>query len=111
MAANRVSNGLPWPCDAGPASCQAGEVGVGPFPPSPCTSAGGGCFLSLASGCLAGRGWFSIAWTAALSKAAGCQRLLSAGDADGEPVEMPKREFRSRAVCWLLGPIEVLGRG
>lgn len=73
------------------------------------------CSLSLASGDVADRGWFSIArlclGAAALSEAAGCQRSLSAGDAAGEDVEMPKKELQRRAVRQLLGPVEALGRG
>lgn len=69
------------------------------------------CFLSLASACLAGRGWFSIARTAGLSEAAGCQRSLSAGDAAGEPAEMLKREFWSRACALAAGSHRGAGQG
>lgn len=56
-------------------------------------------------------GWFSIARTAGLSEAAGCQRSLSAGDAAGEPAETLKREFWSRACALAAGSHRGAGQG
>lgn len=112
LAANCVLNGLPWPHNAGPASRQAGEVGVGPFPHPRAQVLGRCCFedafffcsLSLGNGCLAGQGWCSIALVRGRCSFRGCRRSLLAGSAAREHVEMLKRELWSRAVhqLWVL---------